>query len=677
MTHRGPLRRAIVGTALGAALVVGGGSAAWAADPVVIGPGGVVDETGLIDVPRAENAIAELARGTGINLLVAFVDDFDGIEPRDWAEDTARLSGATGVDDLVLAVGVDISSYWVSVDADFRFSDAELAAIEDDSLVPELRAGDFTGAIVAYARALGDAAAPDAPGSPGTPAAPAAPAAGGSGFGWVGWVIGGAIVAGLIAWLIVRAARRRGSARAAVESQEALEQRAGRLLVQLDDAVRSGEQELGFAQAQFGDRAAADYQAALGAAHAELREAFALQQKLDDAYPEPAEEARAMVQRIIELAEGAGARLDAQASAFDDLRALEQRLPEVLATVDSDANAAASRVPAARSVLAQLSETYAESALAPVLGNVQQADQLLGFVAERRTAAAAAAQSGATGEAALAVRDAQASLVQVGTLLDAVEHTGGALAEASRSLESAVTEVRQDLAAAERLDLDPAVAGRLPEAISMARAALDAVDARTPVESIGRIQQANTVLDEVFAAAQGEQVARDRARAQLDPAIVAARSAVTNAMQFVSTRRGGIGSSARTRIDQADAALQQAVALSELDPVGALQSAQRAQQLASDAYRFAQRDVDDFQGGWPTGGASGGGMDFGSVLGGIVGGLIGAGMRSGGGGGWSSGGGMFGGGFGGGSRGGGGGWSSGGRRGGGSSGGRRGGGGRF
>jgi len=675
--HPTGLRRAIAGVLVGAVLWAGGGAlAAFAADPVAIGPSGLVDETGLIDADRAQDAIAELEAGSGIHLLVAFVEDFGGADPQAWADDTARLSGATGDDDIVLAVAVDISSYWVSVAEGFRFSDAQLAAIEDEALIPGLSSGDFTGAIIAYAQALGAAAAPPGPPSDG--------AAAGADLGWIVWLVIGLIIVGLVVWLVVRARRKRSAGRAAVESQEQLEQRAGRMLVQLDDAVRSGEQELGFAQAQFGDGAARGYQDALDAAKAGLREAFSIQQKLDDAYPEPPEEARAMVLRIIELAEAAGSTLDAQASAFDDLRELEQHLPALLPRLDAERSAAAARVPAAQSALTTLAARYAEPAIAPVAGNVEQASSLLAFIDERRAAAQSAVASGATGEAALAVRDAQASLAQVDTLLDAVDGTATALAEASTGLESAVAELRRDIDAADGLDPDPSIEGRLPEAISAAQGALAAADPRSPADSIARIQQANAALDQVFAAVQGEQVAFDRARTQLDATLAAARTAVTNAMQFVSTRRGGIGSSARTRVDQADAALQQAVALAPSDPVGAIRSAQRAQQLANDAYRHAQQDVDDFQVGWPSGGmgggmGGGGGLDFGSVLGGILGGVIGSGMRGGGGGGWSSGGGgLFGGGrSSGGSRGGGGGWSSGGRRSSGSSGGRRGGGGRF
>ncbi len=63
--------------------------------------------------------------------------------------------------------------------------------------------------------------------------------------------------------LIVGAVRRRREKKkvedAAAADVKTLEQRAGILLVQLDDALKTSEQELGFAQAQFGDAQTKDF----------------------------------------------------------------------------------------------------------------------------------------------------------------------------------------------------------------------------------------------------------------------------------------------------------------------------------------------------------------------------------------------------------------------------------
>jgi uncharacterized membrane protein YgcG len=661
------MKQAIAGLAVAGAIVLAGAGAAWAADPMPIPSGGVIDEAGVLDTAQAETAIAALESDAGIHLLVAFVDDFGGETPEAWAESTAALSGATGADDIVLAVALDISSYWVRVESGFPLSDAELAAVADASLVPGLSSGDFTDAVVSYADALGAAVTSGAI-SPPDDDAPAASSAGSS--EWIIWAVIGAAGIGVVIWLVVRARRRRPRV-AAVESQASLEQRAGRLLVQLDDALKSGEEELGFAQAQFGDAAAQSFEQALGVARTSLREAFSIQQRLDDAYPEPPAEARELVLSIIARCEAAGAALDAQSEVFDDLRELERGLPTAVPKLGTDLAAAQARIAPATAALQALTSRYAPTAVAPVSGNVERANDLIAFSIERRTAAEQAVAAGRTGEAALAVHDADAALVQVGTLLGAIDEAGATLAEASGRLDAASADLRQDVAAASGFDRPVPGAGDLDAAVAGATAALAAVDPRSPAESIARIQDANTAIDQALGSAREAQELTARAIAQYPSIVAAARTEISNAMQFISTRRGGVGSAARTRVSEADSLLREAASVSSSDPVRAVQLATRAQQLGAEAYRLAQQDVDDFQSGWPGGGSGGGrgsGLDFGSVLGGILGGMIGGGMRGGGSGGWSSGGGGFrggGGGFGGGSRGGGGSFGGGGRGGGG------------
>ena len=163
------------------------------------------------------------------------------------------------------------------------------------------------------------------------------------------------------------------------------------------------------------------------------------------------------------------------------------------------------------------------------------------------------------------------------------------------------------------------------------------------------------------------------ARAQLPTAISTASSQISAANDFITTRRGGVGSTSRTRVSEATRHLELAVGLAPSDPVTALAEATAAQSLAAQALALAQNDV-DYGGGMGLGGGQGG--SFGGGLGAaILGGLIG-GMLSGGGGGVFGGGGFGGGDFGGGGFGGSS-RSSGGSFGGGGGGGGRSSGGRF
>jgi hypothetical protein len=186
-----------------------------------------------------------------------------------------------------------------------------------------------------------------------------------------------------------------------------------------------------------------------------------------------------------------------------------------------------------------------------------------------------------------------------------------------------------------------------------------------PVAALRLLDEAATALDKALADARAEQERARRAAATLDHALLTARSAVAAASDFIATRRGAVGSEARTRLAEAQRHLQLA---GGDDPVTALREAQQADAMAQQALRAARSDVDRWQGG-SMGGGGGLGVDLGSlVLGGILSGAFGGGYRRGGGygGGYSRGGGF-----------GGGGSRSPGSFGGSSTRGRRGGGGRF
>src|SRR5690554_1700328 len=93
-------------------------------------------------------------------------------------------------------------------------------------------------------------------------------------------IFAAALVVGF--WLL----RRRHARAPRQVGPRPVKQRANILLVRLDDAVTTGEEELAFAVAQFGAEATGDYARVLTSARASLTEAFTLQQRLDDAYPD-------------------------------------------------------------------------------------------------------------------------------------------------------------------------------------------------------------------------------------------------------------------------------------------------------------------------------------------------------------------------------------------------------
>ena len=668
---------------LGAALVVAflglAPAAAHAQDPVDLAGAYVLDDAGVVagDAAQIEAALDQLYNETGIQLFVVYVDSFTGADSaEDWADTTAELSGL-GAKDALLAVATDDREYQLSVTDDFPISDDDLGDIVDNTLIPQLRDDNWADAAIDFAGGLRG----EGNDSGSLPL-------------WPIVLLVIAAVGGALVFLLVRAARRRKSGEKTLPSgeptQQQLDQRAGTLLVEVDDSLRTSEQELGFAVAQFGEDATREFAAALASAKTAVAEAFSLRQKLDDAFPESAAEKRAMTLRLIELASKADADLDAQADAFDALRELEKNAPRILDEADAAAIALDARLDATEATTQQLAARYAPTTIATIVQNAAQARTLLALAATTSKNARAGLAAGSSGTATVAVRAAQSSIAQAGQLLDAVDHLARELADAQTALQAAIDELKRDIAEARALP-----SAELAAAVDAANAGLAAVlpdSDRNPIDSLQRVERVDEALSVALAAVRDRQQAEASARTSLDRVMASARTQISAGEQFLSTRRGGIGTEARTRLSAAAGALDEAASLAGSDPIAALAAAHRAASLAQQGTQLAQNDVDSFDrstaqsGGFGgSGGYGGGGIDTGALIGGILGGLL-----SGGGGGF--GGGSSSGGWGGGSGGWGGGGRSGGSRsssgggfggssrrssGGASRGGRRGGGGRF
>ena len=628
---------------------------AHAQSPVDLGGAYVVDTVDAVGSRGAEITAATdaLYAKTKLQLFVVYVDSFTGVSDKTaWASGVAQRNGL-GARDILLAVATVDRNYSIHY-GDAAPDASTRTAVETDDIIPALKQNDWAGAAVAAANGYSGAFGGSNSGGSdtGTPAA----SSGGSALPIViVLILLALVVLGIVFFL---RSRRRGSVGGAASApagptQEQLDQRAGSLLVQLDDSLKTSEQELGFAVAQFGTEATTPFSASLATAKSQVADAFTLRQKLDDSVPETPEEKRAMTSRIIELCEAADTELDAQAEAFDQLRKLEQNAPQALATVVTEAEVVTARLVTARATLATLEASFSPAALSAIADNPDQVEKLLEFVGTAGSSAQDAIRGGDTGAAAINVRAAQASIGQTTQLLDSIDTLASGLADAKGALAAAVADTQQDLATARAVPA--AASGSLSEEIAAADAALTAAmtgDGPTnPLASLALLGTANAALDHVLDAVRDEQHKLQSASAQLPTAMSTASAQISAASDFITTRRGGVGSTARTRVSEAIRHLETAVGLAPSDPVNALAEAMLAQSLASQALSLAQNDVDSAAGmGGSFGGGVGGslGGSFSGGLGGaILGGLIG-GMLSGGGG--FGGGGFGGGGFGGSSR---------------------------
>ena len=618
-------------------------SAASATDPLALDAGFVTDQAGVLDASEeaaAEARLEELTANSNVDLFVVLVDEFTN--PSDSAEwaDTVASANDLGPEQYLLAVAVDGRSLYISADSSGPLSDSTLDDIEQQ-IAPLASDGDWVGAITLAADEIqGD---------------------GGAGALRVTLIVVAVIAAALLVWLIValvRRSRRNAEVRRrgampekpdpadpfSTLTDEQVEQQAGVALVQADDAITSSREELGFAVAQFGDGATAEFTHAVDEAKAKIAEAFDLRQKLDDEIEDTIHDRRAWHIRIIQIAEEIDQVLDDNTEAFDALRKLEQNAPQELERVRAERATLDSVLPSAAPALSTLATTYDAAALSTVADNPAQAAERAALADRSIAAAGQAIAAGRSGEAAFAIRTAEQAVAQATQLVQAIPALGDELAAIDAQARTLVAELQSDLAAAGQL---PDPAGTLGAATSATAAQLQSAQAdlegnhRNPQRALDALTAANAQID--AAIAQGRE-AVDRARRtqqMLEQTLAQASSEIRAAREFIETRRGTVGSTARTRLANADAALTQALALRTTDIERASAEASRALDLARQATSAAESDVrsydpgsyaDDGWGGLFGGSSSrssGSGIG-GDILGGIIGGLLAGGGNGGG-----------------------------------------------
>jgi hypothetical protein len=623
--------------------------------------GGITDPGNVLGGCRQQvlDAQRDLSETTGSNVFVLLVPgdgaDLDAVTDATWdqngsiTEKDILFVGSTGEPHARLVQGVDV--------------DGKVSQSDQDGITESLRgpalAGDWCGATLAvisgYKAQLADG--------------------GGGGIpGWLLLIVVVLVIAGVVLFLW----NRRSASPQERALQEDMGKQASSLLIQTDDLLRSTEQEVGFAEAQFGEAQAAPYRTALDEAKGLLREAFTLSQQLDDETPETPEQRREMLQGVIDKCTQAQQLVQDQASRVKNLRDLVRNVDQVLPRTTELVDAQTGRIEAARGVIAQLAERYQAENVDAVRGNADGANQKLAGATAALAAGQAALAANDRDTAVARVQEAETAVAEAKALLDAVDQTRQDLAQGETDLQASLAAVDQDIAQAR----SAIAAGKAPERSGeVERAATLLARARelagaTPVDLVGATRaatEANTAIDAVLAGIQEADAAAQRNASAAQAAIANASASVSQA-QGLLTAYGATaaGRRASTRVAEAQQYLVRARSLLATDPATAAQAAQTADALADEA--IAEMHSTGVGGPIQWGGDSGGGMFgggggmfggggtvppsggggsdvVGSILGGIIGGILsGGGGRSSG---WSGGGGGFGGfgsgGFGGGS----------------------------
>ena len=587
--------------------------------------GEITDPADVLGAHRGavQAAITRLYDQDRVKLYVVYVPNFSGLSPTAWVDHAAVRNGL-GTRDILMGVATTDRNYAINADPAMGLSTTELDAVNATAIEPALRQGNWPAAATGAAtRVRGGDREPPGPGPVAEHGRRAAARPGAERHGAErhgarggarpgrrsgrpdrhrlgrhrrrrGAAAGAAAVrrAGAIA---SPGARRRAPAQPAGPSTAELAAQAASALVATDDAIKTSDQELSFAVARFGEQAAAPFSAALKAARAEIAAAFKLRQLLDDDIPETEPVRRSMLTEIAGRCGRANQILDEQSQAFDELQNLEARAPQVLAEVDHHVTQQDSRADRSEQTLTRLGAKYSAIAVATVTSSPGQARERLEFARGRLAAARQSLAADSAGEAAVSLQAAESAADQAESLLDGIGHLEAELTQAASALPTALREIDADIAEATALHAGPsdgwaAVVARAQAAATAAREQLAANQPFDPLAALRQVEEAGAELDHSLGSAREKRDRQERARAVLDQAMLVARSSVTAAEDFITTRRGGVGAAARTRLAEAHRHFQQAIACARDDPEAALAEAQaRGRTRPAGALRWQSR----------------------------------------------------------------------------------------
>ena len=620
------------------------------ADPPLRLPGYVTDKAGVLTQGQrvqVDTAVNDLYNSRRIRLWVVYVDDFSGQDPGSWAQTTYRTSNL-GAYDAILAVATVDRAYAFEVPTTVKnVSQSQVDNLRRNEVEPALRRGDWSGAAVAAANGLNTSGSTGAK----VPLSTVLVA--------IGVVV--FLLAGLLLVMQWRRRRRRAAELAAAQrvdatdpdalaslSVDALDDLSKTKVVDVDNAVRTSDNELALAVEEFGTDRTQPFTRAVNNAKAALVQAFTVRQQLDDAIPETPAQRRDLLTRVIVSAAQADRELDAQTAAFRELRDLVLNAPTKLDTLTQQLVDLTARMAPSQQKLASLHNEFESTALASVSGNVRAAQERVTFADQTITRARELAARPVAGEQAELVDDVRAvesALGQARALLDAVDSAESDIKRAAGMLPSAIADIQNGIAQADA-QLHQGNVGKAAELTAARTAASKAVDtaqasgSADPLGAFTQLTKADAELDRLLAEVAQERATAERLARTFDQALFTAQSRVRAVSDYIDTRRGSIGPEARTRLAEAVRQLEGAEASRSTDLNQAIAYANGASMLAAQAQSLANADLQAAQraytGRYGSGNSNMGAMIGGIIVGDILGGALRGGMGGGMGGGWSS-----------------------------------------
>jgi uncharacterized membrane protein YgcG len=592
---------------------------ALAADPPVLA-GTITDQTGRLDGghEQIEAAAKALLDETGITAYVLFTDAIDGEDPGAFVErvaaDNNLLDGKNAL--LMVSMSDRKDALWSS--GDTAVTGDELTSIRTGTVEPNLKGGDFVAAMVQGIEGIKAAETTVAPVVTPPPAQQPQEPAKPMDLSWVGWFLVGGflLVAGLFAFYFVadflrQRAARQAEERAARDAFEKLSKEARGLLISTDEKVRSAEQELAFAEAEFGAEEVGGFRASLDVAKSEMQKAFQTGQAIDDDVPESFDDRQTMLAEIVARTGKVNEAMDQQVKAVQKLRDLEANAAatcERLIAAKKDRDDA---VVATEMVLDRLLVNGA-SVAAGIDSNVEAGMSLFDVANKKLAEAQKAIDGGLMAKAALAVRTAEEAIAKGQANLDAVNAFGEQLDDAETNLDSEIHSAAAEIDKAEAAIKTNNVAGlsykveQAKEALAAAKKESTAVPADLIV-AYTLAQKANELADSALDGVRDEVDKRRRALETAKQQIRQAEISLKQADTYIASNGNYVGRKARNRLSEAQRAYQDVTGAGESNIFNAATAAVLVSQYANDSYSIARNDVAEATAPPPTPSYSGGG----------------------------------------------------------------------
>lgn len=676
-------RRILVALLAPSMLIFGFIAPAQAAEPVTIPPGTfVVDESDVLSSSEEDQLtqqVNQLQSEHGATAFLIFVPTFDNpAEPEAWVEAVAEEK-QLGSNDNILAIATDDRIYNFVANASGPFREYQ-STIDREMILPALSEDDWFGAAEGAVEGLTAAAI----GEIGEDEDADEDEESSLGIGFLGVLL--ALGAFLILVVVVvaiflwyRHSKKKQSRQQSGQPTNAaptdprdntsiqdLRTQAGSALIQADDAINVAEQEIGFAQASYGDTSVETFQQDVKQAKEHMQQSFELQYQLDDHIPDTEAEQRSWLKEILDRTSKVVSTLQAHEQDFEKLRDLEKHAPEALERVKAVFEPLVEQQQQARTTLDDLAADYDGPALKDGVENLEQAQGLLDFGQEKISAAEDALNVSDASGAAWNIHEAENTTQELRDIFASIAVLPEQLDRAQRQLNIELQQARNLLTEAK----DFASRNRTDASLSKNIAAVEQVTeriaarlpSRRPIKDLEEFDETLDPLEDALQPLRDRQQRVESARRDFEPAMAKAQSAIDTADDYIRRRRGAVRHDARTKLSAARTHHDTARRLSDDDPVQALAEAQQSLHLARISQQQAEANYQDFD--HHHRGPGGHGSNMSAALGGLLlGQIFGSGSpMSGGGNGFSGpsrGGGGFFGGSGGGFGGGGGGFGGG------------------